>query len=382
MENAIWNGEIYIASEVSKVYVSEKEIRRASKKNQLRCPDPDCLNPILVYRHGKIKKAHFAHKIECECEYLDFDHAYTNSTRAVKDRLYRVLKEKGFDVLSEVKALPHHFTHLLVSLSDNEKFAIEIGTKKTGIGTIDFLTREYNNRNIAFQYLIVDEDILPNKDNETFFLNRYALHESRNNDAIIIDWNANRVIQYTIDSKRYRYNGVSIQMPRSLGEYYYEKTTFDRLTIENGSVCIEGFGQRYREWLEKKEAYFQQQSKKIENEKTVENHNVVERFKVDNEIGIKTVGKSDDADEIDINRLNLYRLLFSDQSLWRNGYLFRLCLHCKSVKKAKYFSPSQYYLGGKTGNFGRCKQCSSEVEFTEEQAKNIVEDMKVKFGKI
>ena len=55
MENAIWNGITIIASDISKDYEKEKQVRKASGRKELRCPDTDCKHPVLRYCHGEIK---------------------------------------------------------------------------------------------------------------------------------------------------------------------------------------------------------------------------------------------------------------------------------------------------------------------------------------
>ena len=52
MENAIWNGITIIASDISKDYEKEKQVRKASGRKELRCPDPDCKHPVLRYCHA------------------------------------------------------------------------------------------------------------------------------------------------------------------------------------------------------------------------------------------------------------------------------------------------------------------------------------------
>ena len=54
MENALWNGKVILASEIAKDYLLEKEIRKASGRKEIFCPDPECHNNILTKNHGKI----------------------------------------------------------------------------------------------------------------------------------------------------------------------------------------------------------------------------------------------------------------------------------------------------------------------------------------
>lgn len=55
MENCLWNGKALIATEVAQIYELEKEIRKASGRKEICCPDPECQHPILRYCHGEKK---------------------------------------------------------------------------------------------------------------------------------------------------------------------------------------------------------------------------------------------------------------------------------------------------------------------------------------
>ena len=94
MENAMWNGRVYTATEVSQSYELEKEIRKASARRELKCTDPDCPNPILKYCHGEIKNPYFAHLNNCNCDYAEFDKGNTQLMRSVKRNLYEIFVAK------------------------------------------------------------------------------------------------------------------------------------------------------------------------------------------------------------------------------------------------------------------------------------------------
>lgn len=61
MENAIWKNENLIAQDVADEFELEREVRKASGRKELRCPDGGCKCPIVRYCHGEVKGAYFAH---------------------------------------------------------------------------------------------------------------------------------------------------------------------------------------------------------------------------------------------------------------------------------------------------------------------------------
>ena len=73
MENAIFNGNLIVALEISKDFDTENMIREEGKYRHLRCPDPNCKSPFLRYCHGEKKQPYFAHLSNVSCDYSDYD---------------------------------------------------------------------------------------------------------------------------------------------------------------------------------------------------------------------------------------------------------------------------------------------------------------------
>lgn len=115
MDKAKWGEMLYIANEVCLDYNAEKQIRKASGRRELRCIDPDCNNPIVKYCHGEKKSPYFAHINKSLCEYEEFDRENTSIIKIIKLKLFDIIKNNGFNVQLDVKLIPHHYTHLLVS---------------------------------------------------------------------------------------------------------------------------------------------------------------------------------------------------------------------------------------------------------------------------
>ncbi|HAN20679.1 MAG TPA: hypothetical protein DCP51_03230 [Clostridiales bacterium] len=101
MENALWNGKLYHATEIANNYSLEKEIRKASGRKELYCPDPECDHKILRYCHGEIKEAFFAHLNNESCDYANFDKENTKTMRTVRRLIYDKFKSKGYNVQPE-----------------------------------------------------------------------------------------------------------------------------------------------------------------------------------------------------------------------------------------------------------------------------------------
>ena len=124
MERAFWNGTLYTATEIACDYKLEKEIRKASGRKELRCPDPECQNPVVRYCHGEIKEAFFAHLNNDLCDYAKFDKENTQIIRKIRHMIFEHFKNKGYKVQAEVKILKHHYTHLFFEMFDGKHYPI------------------------------------------------------------------------------------------------------------------------------------------------------------------------------------------------------------------------------------------------------------------
>ena len=175
MENAMWKGRVYTATEVSQSYELEKEIRKASGRRELKCTDRDCSNPILKYCHGEIKNPYFAHLNNCSCDYAEFDKGNTQLMRTIKRTLYETFVAKGYNVQFEVKVLPHHYTHLLFTIEDGKKIAVELGTQRTTANKIESLFAQYDNMGIEVDGLLLATQISPQMRIKPFLLNDTSL---------------------------------------------------------------------------------------------------------------------------------------------------------------------------------------------------------------
>lgn len=255
MENAIWNEKLYTATEIAESYELEKIIRKASGRKELRCVDQDCSNPILRYCHGEIKCAFFAHLDNCTCDYAEFDKGNTPLMRQVKRTICDNFASRGFDVQLDVKLLPKHYTHLLFTMSNGKKIAVELGTQHTTANQIDNLAEQYRNIGIDAKWIVISDFQTPVKENETFFIKRYLLNESNKKDILILNWSGTDITQYVVDPNEYLHNGKRVILD-DYSDIYSETSSLSSLVFEDEELSIEGFYSRYQEWLNKKKKCF------------------------------------------------------------------------------------------------------------------------------
>lgn len=300
MENAVWKNETLIASEIAKDYKKEKDVRKASGRKELLCPDPECRNKILKYCHGEIKSPYFAHVNNDFCDYAVFDSHNTNIMKTVRSTLYEHFLTLGYKIKPEVKILPHHYTHLLIELNSNSKIAIEIATQNISANKIDQLTEEYKKAGIPVKWIVIGDTNHPIKENHTFFIKRYALNESANKDLIVVDSDGKTATQYKADVSEYLYKGREV---RSINypDTYCEVKPISDLRIEIEELTFSGFYERYKLWHAKKTNAFHNKINKLQQQKNADN---IELVRGQNDVLQKNVLRTANATE-KINKIKI-----------------------------------------------------------------------------
>jgi len=265
MENGLWNSEILTATEIAKDYHLEKEVRKASGHKELRCPDSECQHPIIRYCHGDKKDAYFAHLNNESCDYADFDRSNTQIMRTIRKNIYEHFKSTSYQVRPEVKVLDHHYTHLLFSMSDGTKVAVEIGTQRISANQMDNLTDQYRKKNIAVKWIVIADAEISVREEQTYFLKRYLLNESVNKDLIVVSWDASKISQHKADPSKYEHNGRNIESD-NYPKTYTEVASLNDLTFDGNELSLTGFAARYENWLHKKCKKFKEKIIKLEEE--------------------------------------------------------------------------------------------------------------------
>ena len=340
MERAEWNNQVYYASEIAKSYELEASIRKASAK-ELFCPDPDCTKPILRYCHGEVKEPYFAHLDNCDCDYAKFDKGNTQLMRQVKRAIYDNFVARGYDVQIELKVLSRHYTHLLFTLQNGKKIAVELGTQRTTANEIEKLSDEYNKIGIVCKWIVISDKHTLLQEDKVFFLKRSQLNTNKYKDVLLLNWEGTELTQYVVDPYEYT-----------------ETASLTDLTFEDAELTIKGFYKRCADWAEnRKKEIYEQEKRRQERAKEIRAQE--ERRKAFEKeweqlapASVPSVSKNNRP-----TNLNDFRsqLLNSKESVYFGAYPLRLCLHCDNVKKAMWFDPFIFYEKNK--NLGICKEC-------------------------
>ncbi len=368
MERAIWNNREITATEIAENYEFEKEVRSASGRKELLCPDPECKQRILRYCHGDIKDAYFAHLNNNLCDYAQFDKTNTSVLRTIRKCLYAHFKDLGYDVKQEAKILDHHYAHLLFVFPTGEKIAVELGTQRTSANQILFLTEAYNQKNIQVKWIVIGDIKRPVRENHVFFLKRYLLNESVNKNLIVINSDCSEAVQYKVDPNQYIYNGQPLHS-ENYPDVYHEFSSIDSLVFEGNELSFKGFQQRYLEWLRKKRTAYE---KKVENLRKAEKMRAEREQKIQGQKRTKSLTSS--MQQTTVGQVSLPKkspqiktleerkheiLPYINQQLKQvkdsSGERWIKCEICEKIAPATEFVS---YGGSGHLNLGTCKQCN------------------------
>lgn len=354
MENALWEGRRLAACEVAEDYETEKQIRMASYRGELRCPDEGCCSPILRYCHGEIREPYFAHRDNGECDYVLFE-KNAGVFHGLRVLLYEHFKACDYPVELEKKVLPHHYSHLYFEWEDGRKTAIEIGTKNTNVNDVAKLQEAYTEAGIQVVWLVADQPGKTITEDHTYFLKRFCLNESHKKDLIVIGYDCKHITQYREDPNSYLVDGQEMVSESYPKLFSYEAYLSD-LYFEEGELTTRGFEASYDAFLEEKQVAFAVYKEQVEEEKEYfrRQYEVLRR---DREIqDTRLYADSAKAEDYESRRQSILDVIDQQerQVLDAFGNRWGRCEFCGQVKEGAEFVS----LGGRGRvNLGRCKGC-------------------------
>lgn len=354
MENAIWNGEKVLASEIGKDYFYEKQVRKASYHGELYCPDCGCKSPILKYCHGEIREPYFAHRDNTECDYIRFEKS-KGLFHALRLRLYEHFLACDYPVSMEVKVLKHHYCDLLFEWENGSRTVIELGTKTTSVKEVEEMNEEYEKEGIDVIWLVVDQSGKSIQEQHTYFLKRYCLNESRNKSLFVLDYNGEYITQYKEDKTIYEINGQQVEFEEYSKLFAYETYLTD-LFFDEEFLTTFGFQESYENFLEEKQ--YSYEKLKRENEEAKEylqrQYDALKKDKTIKPAESYVVNAKGREYEERRNAVMLYMSQQDKPVRDEQGIRWIRCEICGEVKEEAEFAS---YGGLGHVNLGECKRC-------------------------
>ncbi|MCM1166824.1 MAG: hypothetical protein NC299_13160 [Lachnospiraceae bacterium] len=184
---ALWNGELLNAEDVAKIYDVENTIRLASSNKELRCKDPNCTNPIVRYKNGQKRSAHFSHINKGNCDYADFDANDVSVVREARNLLFDHFAKLGYDVHREQK-LPNsrRYCHLLFHI-DGRNVVLQIAQSTTLAKDTEAMTIECENCGYELLWIVLDSSDVHQYEKHNYHAMRHSFNRSAGNDLLVLD---------------------------------------------------------------------------------------------------------------------------------------------------------------------------------------------------
>lgn len=263
---ALWNGELLNADDISQTEETETKIRIASTHKELRCKDPNCTAPVVCYKHGAKRGAHFSHINKGNCDYADFDKNDTSAVREARGLLFQHFKGLGYDIQREQK-LPNskRYCHLNFRIGGSN-IVLQIAQSTTSATDIKTMTEGCEKSGYELVWIVLgnSDDIQYEKDN--YHAMRYTFNHSAQNDLLILDIDKGKISQTRWDdNKNYSYKGrLMYQYGGQDVHLFREVKDIDRLRVINGNLTLDGFDKRYDEWTKAKNNAFDEMRQRID----------------------------------------------------------------------------------------------------------------------
>lgn len=265
---ALWNGELLNSDDIAQTEEIETKIRIASKHKELRCKDPNCTAPIVSYKHGAKRGAHFSHINKGNCDYADFDKNDRFIVREARRLLFQHFTNLGYDIQCEQK-LPNsrRYCHLIIHIGSRD-IVLQIAQSTTSATDIEAMTKECEKCRYELLWIVLGNSDDFQYEKENYHAMRYTFNHSAKNDLLILDIYKREITQTKWDNKTdYTYKGRS--MSRYGGQdvhFFREVKNVNELRIINSCLTIEGFDKRFDDWTGAKDTAFNEMKQRIDME--------------------------------------------------------------------------------------------------------------------
>lgn len=296
MEKCLYNGNVLYAYEVLRDFGFEQEIRK--------CPSLTCYDcgASVFFRHGKQRAECFVHRHKEECRYGEYCKKQSDIFRYVQrefaDHLQRIAVNRGFQIEEDVVIIPEHYTAFVLH-GPSRSFAIDIIDCITTAATLEKRKKFYEQNGYWYLQITVDKnaEIAPFYERDmAYFPVKFALNQSLNNTALVIDKEHRDWCIYILDKAQLSEKGYNI--PTSLFEDTLAlKISLDDIDIDdrgfftiNSTEKFIGFCKRRKqsaaEWVSEQKIRAEQQRQREEKERKrveqrrIENERLAEKLKL------------------------------------------------------------------------------------------------------
>lgn len=120
---------------------------------------------------------------------------------------------------------------------------------------------QYTDLGISCKWIVVDEINPKIREDSVYFLKRYELNRSTENELFVIDANTRKIAQYKMDICSYppQYN---FALNKKYGQIFFMQGEIEDLCLEEKRLSLPGFSLKYNAWLEQKSQFVEEEEKR------------------------------------------------------------------------------------------------------------------------
>lgn len=259
VDKCLYNAHELYADDVAKTFAMEEKIRNAV--GQLYCSDPECHAPV-IYKHGKAKRAHFAHKNSNDvCCYDTYSKNLNEFKRNLRDMLYEQLNSIGVTCSKDVRISKEykHISELGIQI-EASTYLIDILNPRT-YKTMAQMREHYAKNHAIAVPLIIDTPYFEpfNLQQQSSSILKYWLQYSQMRNVLVYsaEWHEFYLCKY--NDKHYDIPHIT-----RLYHVYFKDTYITKIDIKdlkfdtvNGFTTFK-FEGMYQAWLNDKEKQVQE----------------------------------------------------------------------------------------------------------------------------
>lgn len=285
------------STEVLQDFGFEKEIRKCST---LVCCD---CGASVFFRHGKQRAECFVHRHKEACRYGDYCRKQSEIFKCAQKELYahlrRIAENHAFEFEEDAMIIPEHYTAFVLR-SPVVSYAIDIIDCATTTATLDKRRNMYLQAGYQYLQITVDKDAEQEPFSErtmAYLPVKFALNESRNHAALIIDNVQKTWSMYLLDITDmsietdlipYELQDDTFAMSVSLDELDIDESGFYTASSKNAFIDFcKARKQAYDEWNDEQKRIAEQRRIYLENERKRIERQRLERECISEEMRIK-----------------------------------------------------------------------------------------------
>ena len=187
MDKCLYNGEVLYACQVLENFAFEQQIRHCGTLTCCEC------GTSVFFRHGKDRIENFAHRDKGECQYGRYcskqSKIFRHTQMQLASHIKKIVERHGFQFDEDVVIIQEHYTAFVLR-GQSVSFAIDIVDYAATASQLEKKKMLYEAEGYQYLQITVDKNVETtpfSERNRAYFPVKFALNNSANHTAVVID---------------------------------------------------------------------------------------------------------------------------------------------------------------------------------------------------